>query len=230
MLTAGGAHALDQLLPGTTDLLFAAYAYKLAMGRNILTLSSEGWFRRVDDDAFFIACSRNLLDHVVRQQALTNPAITVLQETKATGLVGTASRVTGVRYEKGTEPEQTLTADLVVDATGSRSKTPQWLTDLGVAELYEEFLDAGLAYAGRLYEAPADAAADFPGVLIQTVPNTEQARCRCGLHAAGERPLDRLPDRHRRPAADRRGRLHGVRPQRGPPDRRRPDGPGHPDR
>ncbi|BFV56576.1 FAD-dependent monooxygenase [Kitasatospora sp. CMC57] len=174
MLTAGGAAALDQLLPGTTDLLFAAGAHKLAMGRNILTLSSEGWFRKVDDDAFFIACSRNLLDHVVRQQALTNPVITVLQETKATGLLGTASRVTGIRYEQGTEPEQTLTADLVVDATGSRSKTPQWLTEIGVPALHEEFLDAGLAYAGRLYEAPAEAAADFPGVLIQTVPNTGQ--------------------------------------------------------
>ncbi|MFF6996473.1 NAD(P)/FAD-dependent oxidoreductase [Streptomyces sp. NPDC008313] len=172
MLMAGGAEALDQLLPGTLARLSAAGAHTLRMGQDLLTLSSEGWFRTFEDESYTIACSRPLIDHVVRGQVLTDGTVTLLESTKATGLTGDAAKVTGVRVERADGTEATVRADLVVDASGNRSKAAQWLTDFGLPTVKEEFVDAGLAYAGREYEAPVEAAKEFPGVLIQTVPGT----------------------------------------------------------
>ncbi|MFE2477540.1 FAD-dependent monooxygenase [Streptomyces sp. NPDC059389] len=167
MFMGGGADALDQLLPGTTDLLYAAGAHKLRMAKDILTLSADGWYTRFDHDAYLISCTRSLIDYTVRLQALRDDVITVLQGTKVIGLVGNAQKVTGARVQAGTEPEYTISADFVVDATGSRSKAPEWLVELGLPQVEEEHLDAGLAYASRVYEAPEWAREGIPAMLIQ---------------------------------------------------------------
>ncbi|HEU5334048.1 MAG TPA: hypothetical protein VFU73_14815, partial [Actinocrinis sp.] len=44
-----------------------------------------------------------------------------------------------------------MAADLVIDASGRRSRAPRWLDELGVRPAKEERLDARLAYATRLY-------------------------------------------------------------------------------
>lgn len=169
MLMRGGAQAIDAILPGTIDRLLAAGAHRRLLGQEILTLTAQGWFRRFPTEAHVIVCSRDLIDHTVRAQALKSKRISVLEGTRVAGLTGNATKVTGVRVEAAAGGEErTIEADLVVDATGSRSKSPQWLADLGLADLAEEHLDAGLAYAGRWYTAPLQATADMPGVLIQT--------------------------------------------------------------
>ncbi|MFC4535718.1 FAD-dependent oxidoreductase [Sphaerisporangium dianthi] len=181
MLMAGGAQALDQLLPGTTARLYAAGAHRLTMAGHILTLSGEGWFERFDHDAYLISCSRHLIDHVVRQLAFRDDSITVIESTKVIALTGDAKRVTGARVEHQGGEERTISADFVVDATGSRSRAPQWLADLGLPQVREEFLDAGLAYAGRWYEAPAEAADGLPAVLIQPEPRSGRPGYGAGL-------------------------------------------------
>lgn len=172
LLMRGGARAVDALLPGTTDRLIEAGAFRRRLGAEMLTLTAQGWFHRHPTEAYAIACSRDLIDYTVRSQALQtlwSKHITVMEGTKALGLIGDAQRVTGVRVAPADGGEESaIGADLVVDATGSRSKSPQWLTELSLPEVHEEHLDAGLAYAGRWYEAPLGTAADMPGVLIQT--------------------------------------------------------------
>ncbi|MFG2547744.1 FAD-dependent monooxygenase [Streptomyces sp. NPDC048594] len=172
MLMGGGADAIEALLPGTLDRLYEAGAHRRGMGDGLLMLSSEGWYRRFAGAPYVIACTRPLLDHVVRGQALTDPRLTVVSDTKVLGLTGDAHRVTGVRYEDAEGTARTIEADFVVDATGRRSKTPQWLTALGVPQVEEKSVDAGLGYAGRKYRAPEGTGADFPGILVQAEPNT----------------------------------------------------------
>ncbi|OEJ36241.1 FAD-dependent monooxygenase [Streptomyces agglomeratus] len=174
MLMSGGAQAVDALLPGTTDRLFTAGAKRRGMPSDLLTLSAEGWYRRHDGDAYVIVCSRDLIDHVVRQQTLADDTITVIESAKATGLVGGQNRITGVRVERDGAESEIISADLIVDATGRRSRAPQWLAELGVPAAEELKVDAGFAYASRLYEAPAQAPQDFPGVLIQAQHGTGQ--------------------------------------------------------
>lgn len=174
MFMSGGAKALDDLLPGTVDELLAAGARRRGMPGDLLTLSAEGWYRRHRGDAYVIACSRDLLDQVIRTRALADEKIDVVQSAKVTGLLGDRSRVTGVRFDREGREGETFEADLVVDATGRRSRTPHWLTDLGVPEVQEERVDAGFAYASRLYEAPDGAPEKFPGVLVQARAGTGQ--------------------------------------------------------
>jgi 2-polyprenyl-6-methoxyphenol hydroxylase-like FAD-dependent oxidoreductase len=172
MLMSGGAKAMDALLPGTTDALFSAGAQQRCMPWGIITYSAEGWYRRhPKSDAYLISCSRDLLDHVIRQQVLANESIKLVQGVQVLGLTGSAERVTGVRYEHDGE-EKTISAELVIDATGRRSKAPQWLTALGLPEVKEEVIDPGVAYATRLYHAPAGAHEDFPAVMVQPKSGT----------------------------------------------------------
>ncbi|MGI5472208.1 NAD(P)/FAD-dependent oxidoreductase [Streptomyces sp. CA-132043] len=173
MLMSGGAQALDDLLPGTTDALFAAGARRRGMPGDLLTLSAEGWYRRHRGDAYVIACSRELTDHVVRARVLADKKITVIESAKATGPVGDRRRITGVRVERAGAEAETLDADLVVDATGRRSRTPEWLAALGLPDVQEERVDAGFAYASRLYQAPEGTPEEFPGCSSRRGPAPE---------------------------------------------------------
>lgn len=118
-------------------------------------------------------CSRELTDHVVRGRVLEADDIEVVQSAKVVGLTGDAARVTGVRLQDE-DGERVLAADFVVDATGRRSKAPEWLVEIGVPEVEEEFVDPGLAYSTRLYRAPQGVHPDFPAVLIQPQAGTGQ--------------------------------------------------------
>ncbi|QFU87511.1 NAD(P)/FAD-dependent oxidoreductase [Amycolatopsis sp. YIM 10] len=173
LLMAGGAEALDQLLPGTTDRLYAAGAHRRGMPEGMLTLSSAGWYRRHPGDAYVVICSRALTDHVVRRQALdASGNIIVRESAKVVGLAGDADQVTGVRVQVNPAQIETIDADFVVDATGRRSAAPAWLAELGLPEVEEEVVDSGLAYATRMYAAPAGISRDFPAVLIQPLAGT----------------------------------------------------------
>jgi 2-polyprenyl-6-methoxyphenol hydroxylase-like FAD-dependent oxidoreductase len=169
VLMAGGAQALEALLPGTTARLYEAGAHHRKIGQFLLH-GPERWSRCTDGDAYGITCSRHLVDHMVRRAVLGGGRVELIDGTKAIGLTGGPDRVTGVRVEDEDGSVRTIIADLVVDATGTRSKSARWLTDLGVPAVREDVLDTGLAYAGRTYEQPPGFGADFPGVLIQARP------------------------------------------------------------
>ncbi|WP_447002577.1 FAD-dependent oxidoreductase [Saccharothrix isguenensis] len=166
MFMAGGAEALDDLLPGTVDALVAGGANRRGMPWGMLTLSAGGWFPRHHGDAYILVCSRDLTDYVVRERVVEDPRITVVEATSVVGLVGDRERVTGVRVTSEAS-ERVLPADFVVDTTGRRSKAPDWLAELGVDPVEEEHVDSGLAYATRLFTAPDGVSPNLPAVLVQ---------------------------------------------------------------
>ncbi|MFD0431247.1 NAD(P)/FAD-dependent oxidoreductase [Streptomyces zhihengii] len=127
LLWSGGARAIESLLPGTTDRWLAAGARRIPLPTGLVSMSALGWFRRWPEMQFLIACSRDLLDWVVREQVVALPGVTVLQRTELLGLSGTAARVRGVRVRGEDGGERELEADLVVDASGRGSRAPEWL-------------------------------------------------------------------------------------------------------
>jgi flavin-dependent dehydrogenase len=166
VLVTGGARALETLLPGTVAALLAAGAHRRGLPGDALILSADGWFRRHETDAYLISGSRWLMDHVVRQRALAGGAVSVREGTRVLGLVGDASRVTGVVIGRPDGRTETLRADLVVDATGRRSRAGWWLTAIGGPPVEEETVDPGLAYSTRIFRAPADLAAEIPAIML----------------------------------------------------------------
>ncbi|WP_030813554.1 NAD(P)/FAD-dependent oxidoreductase [Streptomyces sp. NRRL F-2799] len=169
MVWTGGVTALDTLLPGLTEELVARGA-RLAhiMGDMVSRAPNEIWFRRFTSTPHRnLVCSRDLLDAVTRERVLADPRITLRQNTTAAGIDGDAARVTGLHVRAPDAEEEHLAADFVIDATGRGSRAPTWLQGLGLPAVPEHVVDSGVAYATRVYRAPAE---DFPLVNVQANP------------------------------------------------------------
>ncbi|WP_405542243.1 FAD-dependent monooxygenase [Streptomyces phaeochromogenes] len=166
LLWSGGVRAMEELLPGVTNAWLSVGARRIPLPTGLVSLQPHGWLRRWPEMQFMIACSRDLLDSVLRAQLSENPRITVMERTELLGLQGDASRVTGVRIRTGEGEERVLEADLVVDASGRGSRATSWLDSLGVPEAPMEEVDSGLAYASRIFRAP-EGTEDYPVVNVQ---------------------------------------------------------------
>jgi 2-polyprenyl-6-methoxyphenol hydroxylase-like FAD-dependent oxidoreductase len=172
VLMSSGARAIETLLPGTTDRWIAAGAHRIGLPDGYVILLPQGWLPRWPGRQFVIACSRGLLDWVVREQLLTLPKVRMLARTEATGLCGNLRSVTGVRVRDRTSgDERVLEAAFVVDATGRGSRAPQWLTELGLPQVGQEVVDSGLRYATRIFHAPVER---FPVVNVQADPEQDR--------------------------------------------------------
>ncbi|MFD7256060.1 NAD(P)/FAD-dependent oxidoreductase [Streptomyces sp. NPDC059874] len=171
VLVTAGAEALETLLPGTLRALLGQGAHRRGLPDDALILSADGWFRRHDTGAYLVSCSRWLMDHVIRQRALADGAVTVRERTRVLGLAGDASRVTGVVVAGEDGAGETLRADLVVDATGRRSRAGRWLAGIGGPDVEEEVVDPGLAYSTRIYRAPAGLTAGMPALMVHPRPS-----------------------------------------------------------
>ncbi|MEU7479150.1 FAD-dependent oxidoreductase [Lentzea sp. NPDC042327] len=182
LLMSGGARAIEELLPGTLDELLAAGAHRIGVPNALVSLSAQGWVPRFPEMQYIVSCSRSLLDWVVRSQALRDNKISVLTGTEPVSLLGDGDAVTGVLVEDRVSRERvSLEANLVLDATGRASKLARWLADFGLPEVPQETVDSGLAYATRVYRAPASAATDFPIVNVQANPRDPHPGCTATL-------------------------------------------------
>ncbi|MGW3007870.1 NAD(P)/FAD-dependent oxidoreductase [Streptomyces sp. NPDC001219] len=181
VLLSGGRHALEELLPGTAAALGEAGARGLYLSRDLLTRTPTGWQRRFDERRHLtLSVTRPVLDSVVRERVLGAAAesatrVEVLEATEVTGLTGDAGRVTGVRVRArdgapGARSGRELPAGLVVDASGRGSRTPRWLAELGRSVPQEETVDAGIAYATRMYRPKDPATAPDAGINVPGWP------------------------------------------------------------
>ncbi|MBD9730868.1 FAD-dependent monooxygenase [Streptomyces sp. H28] len=172
LVWSGGVRAFDELLPGLTDAVVARGGRMARiMGDMVSRAPNEVWFRRfLSTHHRNAVCSRDLLDAVLRDRVLGDPRITLRQGTTALALRGDATRVTGLRVRGGDGTEETLVADLVVDASGRGSRAATWLTDLGLPPVAERDVNAGVTYATRIYRAPERAGDTFPLVNVQANP------------------------------------------------------------
>lgn len=182
LLMSGGARAIESLLPGTLDALFAAGAHRVGVPNDLVSLSAQGWVPRFPEMQFIVSCSRGLLDWVVRSQALRDNKISVLTGTETVSLLGDRHAVSGVLVEDRISRERiSLEANLVVDATGRGSRLPSWLADFGLPSVHSESVDSGLAYATRIFRAPTSAASGFPIVNVQANPRDPHPGCTATL-------------------------------------------------
>jgi 2-polyprenyl-6-methoxyphenol hydroxylase-like FAD-dependent oxidoreductase len=105
--------------------------------------------------------SRPLLEWNVRRRVASLPNVTVLDGHDVVDLTSTIrrDRVTGVRLvNRDGGAETTLSAELVVDATGRGSRAPLFLEKLGYGRPREDEVVMRLAYASQMLRIP-------PGIL-----------------------------------------------------------------
>ncbi|MEV6217810.1 FAD-dependent monooxygenase [Nocardia sp. NPDC051833] len=117
-----------------------------------------------------VIATRSLLETVLRRRTLRLRGIELLTRTTVQGLVGDARRVRAVTV-LGPAGEQTLVADLVVDAGGRGSRITQWLTAIGAETPEEERLDVDLGYASRFFRHRPGQLSGQASVIVSTGAN-----------------------------------------------------------
>jgi 2-polyprenyl-6-methoxyphenol hydroxylase-like FAD-dependent oxidoreductase len=99
--------------------------------------------------------SRELLEYLIRVRVLSLPNIKLLDRTIVKELQTTIDkdRIIGIKIEQhDTENHSiSLTADLIVDATGRNSSSPRWLETLGYKPPLESKVHVDVRYATRIY-------------------------------------------------------------------------------
>ncbi|MFC9295794.1 NAD(P)/FAD-dependent oxidoreductase [Streptomyces sp. NPDC057011] len=163
---------MDDLLPGTIGVWLDAGAHKIPLPSGMVSFSPCGWYRRWHepqysvDSLYLIGASRDLIDWGVRTQLKADSRIRIVTA-EPLRLLGDHNRITGAVIQHGPGQEESLHADLVIDAMGRASRTTSWLNDLGVPAIPETTLDAGVTYASRRYKAPSGTNDNWPAITIQ---------------------------------------------------------------
>jgi 2-polyprenyl-6-methoxyphenol hydroxylase-like FAD-dependent oxidoreductase len=175
-MLARGAQAIEEMFPGILDELVLDGAQHFD-GQDLSRLYFEvgGHVMARSGSAPSLAAyhaTRPFLEDHVRGRVRDIPGVTLLDEHSILALNATpdGGRVTGVRVvSRRTGEPATLSADLVVDATGRGARTPTWLESLGYGRPHEDRVVMQLTYASQPLRMPTDAP-DELAFLIGVVP------------------------------------------------------------
>lgn len=175
VLLEAGRSVLDSLFPDYFATLRAHGALTIDSGVD-LDYHDEGAFLADSPTERPMVCaSRPLFEGVLRERLAARDDVEIRDATRfqtyttdgtATAR-GTATSVDGVVLETDDGDERELAADLVVDATGRRSRTPQWLADHGYEPPPTEAVGVDLAYSTVVVDRPPEARR---AILVSPVP------------------------------------------------------------
>jgi 2-polyprenyl-6-methoxyphenol hydroxylase-like FAD-dependent oxidoreductase len=155
LLLPAGVDALEALFPGLVADLCAAGAtasdadrIRLCLSGHRLTPASTGHRG--------VFCSRPFLESHLRRRVCAEPAVTIHDGLRVTGLVlaDHGSHVEGAEVTTPGGDVEVVGADLVVDCSGRRSTLRDWLADLGRQRPEVDELEVQVRYATRRYALP----------------------------------------------------------------------------
>ncbi|HTO65737.1 MAG TPA: FAD-binding monooxygenase [Bradyrhizobium sp.] len=156
-LLSRGRRVIEDFFPGWTEGVIEAGGIRADVARDVAWYGHGVALKQVPSDLEGLAASRPVLEGHVRRRLLALPGVRAIQNGAVLGLVANEDRsaVTGVQVRRGDGQEHTITADLVVDASGRGSLTPAWLEALGYERPQEERIEVGIGYTTRLYRRHA---------------------------------------------------------------------------
>ncbi|QLH80677.1 FAD-dependent oxidoreductase [Halosimplex pelagicum] len=158
LLTAGQA-VLEDLFVGFGEDLIRAGGLVVDTTRNFVEYQRGGFVAPGTERTPTYCATRPLFEHVLRRRLRERDAVRLLSPCRFVGYrTDDAGRaVTGVTVRDGDGPTETLAADLVVDATGRASRTPEWLDDAGYDAPPTDRVEIDLQYSSvRIERPPAD--------------------------------------------------------------------------
>jgi len=152
-----GSEKAEELLPGLQKELLALGCEEYDDAADFAQWAGGAWRMRVRSDLVITTFQRPLFEWAVRRQVLSMPNVNVVKG-MAVGLIGSSDGSSVVGAKVRGVPGGTLEGDLVVDATGRGSRSPNWMEDLGYDRPMEKHL--------RIYMGYSTFTARFPeGVL-----------------------------------------------------------------
>lgn len=175
VLLKRGLEIIEQLFPGIEIELAASGALSINASADYLWFGLGGLTPRFTSDLNIYSFSRNLLEWTIRRRLVANNRVVFVQAVQVTSLLSNPEKtqVTGVQVRRKLDSSQDehkrqtdFTADLVVDASGRNSRTPQWLQAMGYKPPRETVINSFLGYASRWYQIPKNEQVDWQGVLV----------------------------------------------------------------
>ncbi|WP_338868076.1 FAD-dependent monooxygenase [Spirosoma sp. SC4-14] len=154
-LLPGGFQIMLTYFPDLRQALIDAGANVADFAENMIWYTHGGYRRRFDMHLPAVTMSRPLLEHLIRERVLALPTVELIDTSTVQHLTTTdnGQRITGVVIRQtATGLEKTITADLVVDATGRGSHSPQWLHELGYEAPKTSEVTVKVGYATRIYK------------------------------------------------------------------------------
>jgi 2-polyprenyl-6-methoxyphenol hydroxylase-like FAD-dependent oxidoreductase len=144
---------LEAELPDVQEALPKAGAVRYDLLNPLPPFFTDRSPRPIDDQLWTYTARRPVAEWVFATAAGNERRITVRRGARVAELLtgppampGTP-HVTGVRTDAG----EVLRADLVIDASGRRSRSPEWLAALGARPPYESAADSGFVYYTRFF-------------------------------------------------------------------------------
>ena len=155
MLEAGRA-VLDSLFPGYTDAVTDNGGVKVDMGRDFFQYENDGLVADTPSDLPMYCASRPLFEQLARRRTRQVENVQLRGEWQVTGYRTdeTDDSVVGVSARDADDDDRQLDAELVVDATGRTSRTPDWLERHGYESPRTEEVSVDLAYTTTTIQRP----------------------------------------------------------------------------
>jgi 2-polyprenyl-6-methoxyphenol hydroxylase-like FAD-dependent oxidoreductase len=165
--------ALDELLPGLRDELVAAGGVVADMQGDIHWYLDDYLLKPARTGLEGIGISRPRLEWLIRSRVAALPGVTITDGADVVRLVTADNQVTGVTVRAARTQdaaEETVAADLVIDAAGAGSRTPVWLKELGLDAPRVTRVRAGVTYVTRMYRRDQRQLDGRFGTLITPYP------------------------------------------------------------
>jgi 2-polyprenyl-6-methoxyphenol hydroxylase-like FAD-dependent oxidoreductase len=173
-LLARGRAVIEDFFPGWTDEVVACGGARGDIAGDVTWIGHGVTIKSAPSEMVGLLASRPVLEGHVRRRLMALSNVRMIEDRVVQGLIADDSRATikGVRAKVGNEAEQTMTADLVVDASGRRSSSPAWLENFGYARPEEEKIEIGIGYTTRIYRRhPADLGGKLAAIVAGSGPN-----------------------------------------------------------
>ncbi len=173
-LLQSGLQQMKEWFPGLEEELISAGAVPYDVIGDIHLRAGNRWLPQFPSGSILLSCSRLLLESSIRRRLRQNPCIHFVEGAEVVGLQSDEAkrRVTGVRIRNRRggsaqqEADPVYQADLVVDALGRRSQTPEWLVEMGYPAPKVSEVDSFLGYVTRKYKRKPNT----PMILIIATP------------------------------------------------------------
>jgi 2-polyprenyl-6-methoxyphenol hydroxylase-like FAD-dependent oxidoreductase len=180
---ARGDQIMERLFPGLFQTL-------LREGAELIDLANDmSWHHfgvtklKFASGVGMYTLSRPFLEWHVRKRLTDCPNVTLIDQCKVLKFVNSSDRIritgVGVRFDNEksrpgrSDQEAELTADLVIDASGRGSRTPQWLEELGYPRPRESVINVNVGYSTRFYRRPPGAGNEWRVLLVYPTPPAE---------------------------------------------------------
>ena len=158
VMLEGGRATLEDLFPGFSERVLGEGGLLVDASTELAEYNRGGYLADPRERLPTYCASRALFEHVLRERVRALDTVQLRGNHQFHGYCTDedATAVTGVRFRDPDGEEATLSADLVVDATGRTSKTPTWLARNGYETPPTDEVTIDVSYSTVRLERPPD--------------------------------------------------------------------------